>query len=184
MAENKTERIKTLCLQMKDTNPVRIARILMKDPLINMHGPEHHILDGAALLTAMHSAGVDFSLEEALDELIIRGSKMPGAICGQWGVCGSAASIGAALAIVHQTGPLSHNEYYRENLELTSQALANIAKVGGPRCCKRNAFLSLKTAIAYLKEKENIDLEDEEVICEFNPNNQQCLKQKCPFYPR
>jgi len=184
MSNQQTERIKELCLKIQNQNPIQIARTLMQDPLIHMHGPEHHILDGAALLTALHNTGLNFSLEEALDELIRRGSQMPGAICGQWGVCGSAASVGAALAIVHQTGPLSDNAYYKENLLLASRALANIAEVGGPRCCKRNAFISLKTAIQFLKEKEGICLEDETVHCEFYPRNAQCLKEKCPFYPK
>ena len=63
-----------------------------------MHGPIHHIIDGAAFMTAMYNAGVKFNLDTALDELANRGSDMPGATCGKWGMCGSASSVGAALA--------------------------------------------------------------------------------------
>ena len=102
--------IKRECLQSKETNPVELISGMMQNALVRMHGPEHHVLDGACFLTALHNAGMKFDLESALDEMIARGAKMPGATCGQWGVCGSAASVGAALSIVHGTGPLSADE--------------------------------------------------------------------------
>lgn len=108
---------------------------------MGMHGPEHHMADGAAFLTAMHNAGAVFDLKEALDEMERRGAKMPGATCGQWGVCGSASSVGAALSIIHQTGPLSDNEFYKDNLRFTSMSFCRLADIGDPRCCKRNAFI-------------------------------------------
>lgn len=183
MENPKTERIIALCLTQNSKNPIQIARQLMHDPIIAMHGPEHHFLDGAALLTAVHHSGVEFDLTSSLEELLKRSSQMPGAICGHWGVCGSAASVGAALSILHHSGPLSHDQGYQNNLLATSQILNEIAKIGGPRCCKRNAFIALKTAIGFLKEKEGICLEDEPVSCEFYPHNAQCLGQKCPFHP-
>lgn len=179
---NKIETIKKICLQETSTNPIQIAMKIMDQEDINIHGPEHHILDGAAFLTAMHNAGCDFNLSDALDELTVRGQKMPGAICGQWGVCGSSASVGAALAIIHQTTPLSDNSYYQDNLFYTSKALEKIGTIGGPRCCKRNAFLSMKTAIEFVKEKYGIVLEDEEVKCHYSSFNRQCIKARCPFY--
>lgn len=180
--EEKIQRILALCMEQTGTDPVAIAQRLMADPLISIHGPEHHILDGAALLTALHNAGEDFDLEAALKELAVRGQKMPGATCGQWGICGSASSVGAALAIVHGTGPLSSNEFYKDNLRLTAQALSAIGELGGPRCCKRNAFLSLTTAAQFVRERYGIRLEQQPVSCTFSPRNQQCLHSRCPFY--
>ena len=75
-----------------------------------------------------------------------------------------------------------HNEYYKDNLKLTSLALGNIAEIGGPRCCKRNAYLSLKTAIKFVEETYGILLEDTDEKCEFSHLNQQCIKERCPFY--
>ena len=39
---------------------------------------------------------------------------MPGAMCGFWGVCGAITSVGAALAIIDGTGPLSDCEFVKE----------------------------------------------------------------------
>lgn len=177
----KAEMMKEYCLTHQSINPIEIAMGMMDMDGINIHGPEHHILDGAAFLCAMHCAGAVFDLEKALDEMMARGSKMPGATCGQWGVCGSVSSIGAALAIIHETGPLSSNEFYKDNMRLTSKALAQLAEIGGPRCCKRNAFISLKTAITFVKEQYNIELEDMEVKCQYSPKNAQCIHRLCPF---
>jgi len=174
--------IKEKCLTSSSTDPIELAISIMKEKDIHIHGPEHHILDGACFLTALKNSGMDFDLEKALDEMIIRGSKMPGATCGQWGVCGSSASVGAALAIVHETGPLSDNEYYKDNLKLVSLALSRIAEIGGPRCCKRNAYLSLTTAIEFVKDNYGIILPSYPIICQFSHMNKQCLKQNCPFF--
>lgn len=180
--DEKLERIKALCLSLTGTDPVTIARALMNDPLISIHGPEHHMLDGSALLTALHNAGAEFDLAAALDEMANRARKMPGATCGQWGVCGAAASVGAALSILHGTGPLTGGEYYKDNMRLTSRVLAAMAEIGGPRCCKRNAFLSLSTAAAFVKERYGIQLELAEIHCDFSPKNKQCIGKRCPFF--
>ena len=174
--------IKAQCLNAETADPVALLLRLMKEPAISIHGPEHHVLDGSCLLAALHNAGMDFDLEAALDEMALRGSKMPGATCGQWGVCGAAASLGAALSILHGTGPLSHDRFYRDNLAFTSRALARMAEVGGPRCCKRNAFLAMETAVDFVKERYGVDLPATAPVCTFSPANRQCLGADCPYF--
>lgn len=174
--------IKAECLRAKTKDPIELLVYIMQKDYIPMHGPIHHILDGACFLAALHNAGMEFDLNNALDEIIERGGKMPGATCGQWGMCGSAASVGAALAIIHETGPLSDNQYYKDNLNLVSQALGKIAQVGGPRCCKRNAFLSLQTAAAYVRSQYGVELPESEAACIFSSRNKQCLGESCPFH--
>lgn len=182
--EDKFNLIKNECLKAKTSNPIELITDIMKKDYINIHGPEHHVLDGACFLTAVHNAGVKFDLNASLDEMIARGKKMPGATCGQWGVCGSASSVGAALAIIHQTDPLSNNQYYKDNLNFVSHALSRIAKVGGPRCCKRNAFISLLTAMEFVSKQYGIMLPKSKVNCCFSPYNKQCITSKCPFFKR
>ena len=174
--------IKKICLNHKSTNPIEIAMTIMDNPDISIHGPEHHALDGASLLTALYNVNPNFNLEEALDELIERGKLMPGATCGKWGVCGSVSSIGAALSIYHHTGPLSNDEYYKDHMELTSKILDKMSKIGGPRCCKRNAFLSLSTACEFIRDKYNIALYQTTISCHYSLRNKQCICSRCPYY--
>ena len=108
--------------------------------------------------------------------------KMPGAMCGYWGVCGSVASLGAVFSIIDKTGPLSDDECYKRHMEYTSNVIKYMSKIGGPRCCKRNAFISILEGVKYAKRYYGIELELEEVACEFTSFNKECIKDRCPFY--
>ena len=174
------EMIKQECLNSKTTNPFELLNKIMSFESVPMHGPIHHIIDGACLLSCIHASGVEFDLESALDEMIERGKKMPGATCGHWGVCGSVTSLGAALSILHHTSPLSNDDYYKDHMKFTSMVLEKMSEIGGPRCCKRNAYLSMLTAIEFL-EKYDIHLDKEDVKCSFSSKNNQCIGNRCPF---
>lgn len=45
------------CRESGSRDPIAILQTLMNDPFIYMHGPEHHVLVGAALLTAYANSG-------------------------------------------------------------------------------------------------------------------------------
>lgn len=159
--EQRTQAIIEACAQEKETNPLAIFRHVASRDFVRIHGPEHHVLDGACLLTALHNAGMEFDLRELLGRLRQEGLQMPGAICGHWGVCGAVASIGAALALLEETGPLTTDSSWGSHMTCTARALANLAAIGGPRCCKRDAYTALKTAIPYVKERFGITLPEE-----------------------
>ena len=184
MMSEKYDRIAAEVLKASARNPIEIVRSVMHEDFVNMHGPEHHFLDGAAFLAAYKNAGGALDLPKSLEALRERTVKMPGAMCGLWGVCGSVASIGAALSVLHGTGPLSCDEFYKEQMEYTSACLAEMSKIGGPRCCKRNAFLSIGIAAAFVKKKYGIQMESGEITCEFTDWNEQCLKNRCPFFAK
>lgn len=107
---------------------------------------------------------------------------MPGATCGLWGVCGAVSSMGAALSIIDGTGPLSSDLSWGKHMEFTSKALCSLSQVGGPRCCKRDAFLSFQKAIEYIIANYNVGLEGSRIDCSFSEKNEQCIKERCPFY--
>ena len=46
-----------LCLAETSADPVAIVRRMMELPFCHTHGPEHHVMVGAALLTAYRNAG-------------------------------------------------------------------------------------------------------------------------------
>lgn len=54
-------------------NPIKIAVSIMENPYIYMHGPEHHILVGACMMTAYANGGGAIDLEAALAGMVIRG---------------------------------------------------------------------------------------------------------------
>ena len=180
--EDRAKKIMEACMQEKSTNPLKIFNHIAHMEFVRIHGPEHHVLDGAALLTAFYNAGGNLDLLESLQELMRRGLQMPGATCGMWGVCGAVSSMGAALSIIDGTGPLSADASWGKHMEFTSKALESLSKVGGPRCCKRDAYLSFWQAIKFVNENYNVQLESSRVVCGFSEKNAQCIKEKCPFY--
>lgn len=134
--EERVKKIVTACLQEKSKNPIEIFYNIAQKDFVRIHGPEHHVLDGAA------------------------------------------------LSIIDGTGPLSTDASWGKHMEFTSKALCSLSKVGGPRCCKRDAFLCFQNAIKYVNENYNVELENSKIECYFSEKNEQCIKEKCPFYKR
>ncbi|MGN0514105.1 MAG: DUF5714 domain-containing protein [Lachnospiraceae bacterium] len=158
------------------TNPMIIFKNIAKNDYVSMHGPEHHVLDGASLLVAYKNAGGDIDLETALEKLMVEGLRMPGAMCGLWGVCGAITSIGAALSIIDGTGPLSTDGTWGNHMQFTSNAIGELGKINGPRCCKRDAMIAFKNGIEYVNEHYDVTLEQEHLKCEYSGRNEQCIK--------
>jgi hypothetical protein len=65
--EERSKHIITMCLQEISKNPIEIFHKIAEKDFIRMHGPEHHILDGAALLTAFYNAGGALDLPQRLE---------------------------------------------------------------------------------------------------------------------
>ncbi len=170
------------CKESKIINPVEMFEEIARQNFIRIHGPEHHVLNGAVFLTAFYNAGGKINLAESLEELMTRGLQMPGATCGKWGVCGAVTSIGAALSIVDGTSPLSIDDNWGNHMKYTSKTLNDLADIGGPRCCKRHAFLVFESAVEYAKNHYNITFEYKRPVCKFAEFNQQCIEVRCPFY--
>lgn len=180
--EERAKKIIEACMKEKSVNPIEIFNHVAQMDFIRIHGPEHHVLDGAALLTAFYNAGGRIELADALNELMKRGLQMPGATCGLWGVCGAVSSLGAALSILDGTGPLSADSSWGKHMEFTSKALESLSQIGGPRCCKRDAYLSFQKVIEFINEYYDVRLEETDIQCSFSERNSQCIKSRCPFY--
>jgi len=65
--EERVKKIVTACLQEKSKNPIEIFYNIAQKDFVRIHGPEHHVLDGAALLTAYYNAGGQIDLQTSLD---------------------------------------------------------------------------------------------------------------------
>ena len=52
----------SLCINETSKNPITIIEKMMTLPFCHMHGPEHHVMVGASLLTAFKNAGGDINL--------------------------------------------------------------------------------------------------------------------------
>ena len=169
-----------LCLAQRSRNPVAILEQLMDAPFCHMHGPEHHVLVGASLMTAYANAGGDVSLQDALLEMLRRGGQIPGGACGFWGACGAAVSAGIFVSIATGATPLTADSWGLAN-QTTARALAAIGTIGGPRCCKRDSYLAIRETVPFIAEKTGVRMELGEIVCRRSSLNSQCIGRRCPF---
>ena len=136
---------------------------------------------GAALLTAYHNAGGEVDLLKALPEMKSRGQGVPGGACGFWGACGAGISSGMYVSIISKSTPLAQEPFALSH-QMTAKSLGEIGNIGGPRCCKRDSYLSILSAIEFTKEKFGVEMERPEVVCRFSNRNNQCIGKRCPFF--
>ncbi len=183
------EKLLSQSLQMYDSHEelsvIDMAIRLMDNPEVPMHCPFHHFIVPAVLLTAsaktsgIPSTKLDVDLHEALkrSKLVIGGS------CGIYGSCGAGGGMGIFMSIFTDTTPMSVETWSWAN-KATGLCLQEISKIEGPRCCKRVVFITLTTAVPYIKEKLNISLSPiDQIQCKYYQRNNDCKKQLCPFYP-
>lgn len=179
------EFIKQFCIISKLEDPLEMALILMRNKSIKMHGPEHHFLVPAILLASYYNLKNDCEKKvEKIKEAERRAKNILGGFCGFYGNCGAAVGTGIFMSLITDATPLSRQEWKLSNM-MTSKSLYTIAKVGGPRCCKRNTFLSIIETANFLRENFGITRNiNRNLKCEFNTLNKECLKNECSFYYR
>ena len=169
-----------ICLSEASRNPIEILDKLMSQEFCHMHGPEHHVLVGASLLTAYRNSGGNIDLEASLKEMISRGSSVPGGACGFWGACGAGISTGMFISIISGSTPLGQEPFALSH-KMTAKSLGKIGEIGGPRCCKRDSYLSILSAIDFVKENFGVEMVKPEIICTHSSQNNQCIGKRCPF---
>jgi len=174
--------IENTCIRSDSVSPIELAIKIMKHPSVKMHGPEHHFLVPAVLLTAVYNKIDSKDLKkEALKKARNRSQNISGGFCGYYGTCGAGIGIGIFVSVFTDATPVSKKEWKLANTA-TGITLLKIAERGGPRCCKRNTFTVLEEGIKFIKSKFKIELKKEKTICEFYAMNRECLKSDCPYY--
>jgi hypothetical protein len=86
------------------------------------------------------------------------------------------------MSLITGSTPLKKQEWSLAN-QMTARSLMMIARHGGPRCCKRDSWLAIQTAVTFLSERFGVALPvGEEARCEYSDINRECLQTACPFY--
>jgi len=177
--------IERYCIKSQEIDPVAMATQIMSHPSIKMHGPEHHYLVGAVLISAYYNiTGLPERKMEKLATAKKRAGHVLGGFCGFYGTCGAAMSSGIFMSLVTGTTPLSE-ESWGLCILLTSRALKTIGETGGPRCCKRDSYHAITEAIPFVKENLDVELASlSHISCIFHESNKECITDRCPYYPK
>jgi hypothetical protein len=176
--------IQRVCSATDSKEPLALAISLMRDPRIKMHGPEHHYLVPAVLLAAWSNTTGQPEATRAqwVSKARGRAEEVKGGSCGFNGACGAGIGTGICVSVGLGATPLSVSEWRLANL-LTSRSLGAIAENGGPRCCKRDTFLAIEQAKAFLEQEKGVAFPAEESPrCEFSPLNKECIAEACPYF--
>ena len=175
--------IEDYCLQTTITDPLEIANHLMRHPSVKMHGPEHHFLLPAVLLTVYYRITGNIPLlPKKLIKARKRAEMVPGGFCGTHGNCGAGVGSGIFISLITESTPLSEKEWQLSN-KATAEALTSIATHGGPRCCKRDIYLSIIESVNFVEKEFKVKIPlNKKIYCGFSAWNKECLLTKCLFY--
>ena len=176
--------IERYCSNTDSTSPLSMAMTLMRNPALKMHGPEHHFLVPAVLVTAFYNRknAEKGDVTEKIREARKRAEEVKGGFCGFQGACGAAIGTGIFMSLVTGATPLSDRGRKLSNMA-TAESLWVIAENGGARCCKRESFWAIITAVEFVRREFGIVLPvDLPPPCVFTALNRECLHERCKFY--
>jgi len=180
-----------LILQQIEKDPVlmfetvidKLAGIWSASEVLPFHGPWHHGIVPAILIAALKNNGYNFT-EKDIKEAFMRGLKIPAGGCGFCGTCGAGSGLGIAVSIVQKSTPF-HDMERSKGFEAVLKSLERIGKLGGPRCCRLSAYVTLEQGVKFLKNM-GYELPEKKMIgrCSVYELNAQCHGNRCPYFPK
>lgn len=182
-AQNSVELIKTIALEAHYSDMISFLKKVRSHPLIPLHGPEHHSLVPAIILSVYKNRGGQITDQDILTG-IERGGDIPGGSCAFWGSCGAAIGAGIAFSIILTATPYKRKE--RQLVQyISTEFFKVIAHYEAVRCCQRECWLTLKKASDLSEQYLSISLSaKEELICSQFSSNKECIGKECPLWPK
>lgn len=177
-------RIYKHCMISSHIDCIKLFNEIADMPKVPMHGPVHHFIVPAVLLTCYNNAvGEKKQLKSQLVEVAKRAKIVPGGNCASCGYCGAAAGVGSFFSIITGNNPLEEQNWSKV-MTISATVSSIIAKYGGPRCCKRDGYIALIEGAKEVEKHLGIKLIADKPMCKYFPRNNECLKQNCLFYPK
>lgn len=173
--------IEQICEASKQTDMMELFRTIREHPSIPKHGPEHHAMVPAIIVTAYRNLGNEIP-KNALKTALSRGSTVIGGSCGFMGMCGAASGVGIGFAILLEASPVTSTSRMMAQ-QVTHKVLGEIAKYEAARCCNREVWTALTLASKFSEEFLKVHLPTtEEVKCDQKRYNQYCYGKECPIF--
>lgn len=178
-----TDFVYSMCLKYKGIDPIALAVDIMNSPVIKMHGAEHHFIVPAVLTTCLHNINhSEESLADKLDIIKRRAEvETPRACSYDLNTCGAAIGTGVFISTYLHRELIDEDQWSPSN-SIVAKSLLKVAESGGPRCCKRDTYLSLEAAIEFIRDNFAITLPVSTAKCTFSLRNKTCKHEECQFY--
>jgi len=173
--------IQEVCLGSEETDMIALMERIRNHPAFPMHGPEHHSMVPAIILTTYRNTTDKLDREEILTGME-RGGTMAGGSCAFFGVCGAAVGVGIAFSIILRSDPYKATERQMVQ-QLTAEVLQAIGRYKAPRCCQRDCWIALSEAARLSETYLGVALRAEKgFACLQYANNRECIRHACPLY--
>ena len=173
--------IEHICATSKERDMLKLFRQIREHPSIPKHGPEHHAMVPAIIVTAYKNSGGNVS-ESALKTAISRGSSIMGGACGFLGICGAASGVGIGFAILLESSSVAKKARSSAQ-KVTYAVLGKIAEYEAARCCHREVWTALNIASSLSETFLHVKLLAQmETKCDQKKFNQYCYGKECPIF--
>lgn len=172
--------IEQICQASNQTDMMELFRTIREHPSIPKHGPEHHAMVPAIIVTVYKNLGNEIP-KNALKTALSRGSTVIGGSCGFMGMCGAASGVGIGFAILLESSPVTTTSRAMAQ-RVTHKVLGEIAKYEAARCCNREVWTALSLASELSQEFLGINLPcTVQIKCDQKKYNQYCYGKECPI---
>lgn len=170
-----------ICLTTTETDMIALLSHIRSHRSVSVHGPEHHAMVPAIILSTYRNLGGEVS-DEMIRKVIRRGAKVAGGSCGLMGVCGAASGTGIAFASL--LGATPKKAALRQLvMDFTIKVLSEVASMRAARCCQRDCYLALRKAAELSPEYLDVTLLAEEPYpCKQMHLNKECAEGDCPLW--
>ena len=180
-AKEALEVIEHICAHSNETDMLALYETIRKHPSVPKHGPEHHAMVPAIIVTAFKNSGGSVA-QDALHVALARGASVMGGACGFLGVCGAASGVGIGFAVCLGASPVK-----AQSRQLAQQAthavLGEIATYEAARCCNREVWTALTIAAKLSETFLHVKLEATALSkCDQKKFNQYCYGKQCPIF--
>ncbi len=176
------EIIEQVCLNTAERDAVVLMQTIRSHARFRMHGPEHHSLVPAVILTAVRNSGGAVTKDQ-ITTAIQRGQTVMGGACAFLGACGAATGVGIAVSLLLGASPYDGKKRQTAQ-QATQRVLGVIASYDAPRCCQRDCWLALREAVAILRNWPEMSFEaNHPITCEQFSDNKECIHYRCPLWP-
>ena len=174
--------IRHICQATEETDLIALMDEIRRHPAITCHGPEHHVLVPAVILTAYRNLGGGVT-PEMFETALARGQAVPGGACGFMGVCGAAAGVGIAFSLLLGANP-EKPAHRRQVLAAVQAVLGELTLQDAARCCQRECWLALRKAAALSQDLLPVPLTAAAPLtCRQGGCREDCLQSSCPLWP-
>ncbi len=176
------EIIESVCRISNETNPFKIAELIMNHASFNQHGAEHHSVAAPCILTAVRNMKLADIADNQITSAVKRTNNIPYGACAGRGDCG--AGLGGAVAVSIILGARYSSDTERSLvLKTAGETMILLSSMGGPRCCKQAVYASIHTGFKSILEYYNQDYPAfmHNIRCMFLDKISDCKKDRCPY---